>query len=320
MTSVYNFVDGSPYILNQLFGYQDAEESRQRPLRLRDALALQHRWVNTGAAVPDIGTHYGNIGDVTTPANTVYYGDGSNLVNVNKGGWADLTRTGFSIGGTLLSGGNQAATRISNYSSFWHMEYVNSGMVPNVWYRNFPSTGPSSPNSLTEIGSVTHRFIHAGGTFKLGVCCGVINAFINTNQTPVVAGAYLETIPYLVNISGIATYIDPVASPAVRLYYDATDNNGYVNKFGAFKTTWQFNNVPQGRYAIGWQTYCNNPTRAVGPYVIIHTGLDWDMMSRTPAGISSYFFNWLSQLWAWYPTRPSLGHNLFLNNPMWTED
>lgn len=313
MPSVYNFVDGSPYILNQLFGYQDAEESRQRPLRLRDALALQHRWVNSGTSTPDIGTHYGNIGDVATPSNTVYYGDGSNLINVNKGGWADLTRVGtVTVGGGYLAGNGNASQRIANATFQWGTDY-GTNMLCGVWYDNQP---PSSWNS-TEAAQMCHRFARLQGTFKLGIVSGVIAGFAGAYQ-PINASSYMEFVPYLRNVDGGAA-INTSSSP-VRLYFSYPE--GFTNSFGAFKTVWQFTNVPAHNYYIFWKTYCNNIGYTNGPRLLFHVGLSWDMMTRTPYGYSSYFFGWNAQILTWYPVagRPYGGHSVFANSPMWTED
>ena len=313
MPSAYSFVDGSPYVLNQLFGYQDAEESRQRPLRLRDALALQHRWVNTGTSTPDIGTHYGNVGDVSNPANTVYYGDGSHLINLYKGGWADLTKTGYGVSSALISPSG-ATGRISNTHFFWAAEY-GLGMTNGLWYENWPM--PAVTTGTEYFTALTHRFCYLSGTFKLGIISGVACDFGSAGEAPNNPTSYLEMRPYLRNVTGAAR-IDTASSP-VRLTC-VYSPEAYRYMVGAFHSTWQFTGVPAGIYEIGWWTYFINVGQPDGPRVVTHCGLDWDMMSRTPIGYGAYFFGWIAQLIGWYPSRPYFGHNLWVNSPMWTED
>jgi len=77
-TSDYTFVDGSEFQLNQLFGYQDAEEGRSRGLRIRDALRRQHAWDDTSRptwANPwNLGDHIGVVGYQADPTQTQFYG------------------------------------------------------------------------------------------------------------------------------------------------------------------------------------------------------------------------------------------------------
>lgn len=84
----------SRFTLNQLFGYQDADEMRENMNRLRDAFADQHAWgsasdeqldnVEWALAYPnwDLGAH---VGDIGVAGYTNFIGDGSQIVNLAKG-------------------------------------------------------------------------------------------------------------------------------------------------------------------------------------------------------------------------------------------
>jgi hypothetical protein len=312
MTSVYNFIDGSPYVLNQLFGYQDAEESRQRPLRLRDALALQHRWVNTGAATPDIGTHYGNIGDVAVPANTVYYGDGSHLTNLYKGGWANLSKNGHMIATNWFSQNSGSAAVAYMYLHFYHDygTFSPDSILWNIW--------PPTIGSTSESRLCTHNVLFLSGTFKLHMVSAVWASFVNAGQTPATAGSYLEVRPLLVRGWGaLATHQS--SSPFTRMYYPL--NGGLTMQVMSFNSSWQFTSIPADFYFITWQVYSYNVARPYGPEEFGFTGMDWSMCTRTAQGFVGSSHLW-TDLNTWYPAggRPQGGHYNWNNLPMWTED
>lgn len=95
------FTNKTRYRLNQLFGYQDADEHRENENRLRDAFQDQHAWndnmdnADWQAAFPNwnLGAHRGTVGiDMRGIGNdeTFFFGDGSGLTNITKGGMNNL--------------------------------------------------------------------------------------------------------------------------------------------------------------------------------------------------------------------------------------
>lgn len=95
------FTNKSKYRLNQLFGYQDADEHRENENRLRDAFQEQHAWNDSMDDADwkinfpnwNLGAHRGTVGiDMRGIGNdeTFFFGDGSGLTNLTKGGMNNL--------------------------------------------------------------------------------------------------------------------------------------------------------------------------------------------------------------------------------------
>lgn len=181
------FVDGTEFQLNQLFGYQSAEASRERTLRLRDALEYQHAWDDTSTDDPGggwahawpLGTHVGTIGWPTDKTQTQFYGDGSGIINIgSNGGMRDLCQTfsnpknhlvkgttaiddldpGYAVNLTTLSSG-APTSRIVSGGPFH--TYLSSGLALSIDYRT------SGAAYVTDAQGPTMPCMYLSGEFDL---------------------------------------------------------------------------------------------------------------------------------------------------------
>jgi len=149
------FVDGTEFVLNQLFGYQSAEAGRERGIRLRDGFEYQHAWDDTSTDDPGggwshdwpLGAHVGTIGWPADPSQTQFYGDGAGITNIgSNGGLKDLSQS-FSSAQQCLSAteyplapGNQISPFRAIILATW---YDATGITPGVWYANTAVPGGS---------------------------------------------------------------------------------------------------------------------------------------------------------------------------------
>lgn len=141
--SDYSFVEGSEFQLNQLFGYQDAEEGRANGIRLRDGIRQQHAWIPETAKDPagwthdwPVGTHVGPIGYQADPSQTQFHGDGAGIINIgSNGGIKDLSQSFDSPGNWLnatdLPLGDSVASFYVNYLASW---FSSTGIPSGNWY------------------------------------------------------------------------------------------------------------------------------------------------------------------------------------------
>lgn len=129
------FTNKSKYRLNQLFGYQDADEHRENENRLRDAFQEQHAWNDSMDDADwkinfpnwNLGAHRGTVGiDMRGIGNdeTFFFGDGSGLTNLTKGGMGDLSQKMYHSNSTLNVGYGGIIQSGNLLNDYWYQGWL----------------------------------------------------------------------------------------------------------------------------------------------------------------------------------------------------
>lgn len=135
--SDFNFALVANFAINQILGFQDVNADQDRAARLRDAFEEEHAWDddtvgdtawNTANPNFNIGQHTGNIGVATGTGQTIYYGDGSNILNIGDAVIKSGGYTGDNTNPRLITSGLPTAcyfVMISTTDKHWFI-FINS--------------------------------------------------------------------------------------------------------------------------------------------------------------------------------------------------
>jgi hypothetical protein len=145
------FTDIADYVLDQLYGYQDANENIHNAIRLRDAFDVEHTWSNTDDTA--LGTH--NLG--TMAAGYLKTSTSTGAVSASNWGTRISITTEYSFNPTM---------KVSATSG--HEMYIVSGYISNDYHPAYGVTAllgkDTSGGMSTSVYNTFITFAYDGGT------------------------------------------------------------------------------------------------------------------------------------------------------------